>query len=386
MVERPARSARVTIVGGSVKVAPAQAGLAADRPALRALLESLRRRVPVPLTAIPPLIADGEAAAAAHRARRIVRGPVTVTDGRRAVVVRRSALARALRVERDGSRLKVRLAPEAIRRAVAEPFRVLVRPARSARFRIRGRGVEVIPAAPGRAIDATATARAIERGAPAPVRVRIRPVAPILGTVAARRLRIREPVGEFTTRFPCCQPRVVNITKAARILDGLIVPPGGLLSLNEALGERTAGRGFVPAPQIFAGRLENAVGGGVSQVATTLFNAAFFAGLRIVSHRPHDFWISRYPPGREATVSWGGPELVVQNDWPAGLLVDVQVTAESIRIRLFSSRLGRRVTTSTRGTPVEGAAFAVAYTRRVLVRERVRRDERFAWSYRPAPS
>ena len=73
----------------------------------------------------------------------------------------------------------------------------------------------------------------------------------------------------------------------------------------------------MPAPQINAGELEDAVGGGVSQMATTIFNAAFFAGLDLVSHTPHEFWITRYPPGREATVSWGGPELIVRNDWPA---------------------------------------------------------------------
>ncbi|MFP5450118.1 MAG: VanW family protein, partial [Thermoleophilia bacterium] len=181
------------------------------------------------------------------------------------------------------------------------------------------------------------------------------------------------------------EPRVINIKRAARILDGLIIGKGEVFDLNQALGERTPERGFVPAPQINAGRLEDAVGGGVSQVATTFFNAAFFAGLRIVTHTPHEFWIPRYPPGREATISWGGPELVVQNNWPAAILIKVVATDDRITVRLLSSRLGRRVSTETLAAPSAGSAFRVTYTRRVTRAGRVVKDERFTWSYRAPP-
>ena len=136
----------------------------------------------------------------------------------------------------------------------------------------------------------------------------------------ASALRITELVSEFTTPYNCCEPRVTNIQRAAEILDGTIIPAGGTFSLNDALGQRTLDRGFVLAPQIAAGRLEDAVGGGVSQVSTTIYNAAFFAGLELVAHTPHQFWISRYPEGREATLSFGGPELIFVNDWDAAIL------------------------------------------------------------------
>ena len=121
-----------------------------------------------------------------------------------------------------------------------------------------------------------------------------------------------------------------------QILDGMVVQPGGTFSLNEALGRRTEERGFVFAPQILAGRLEDAVGGGVSQISTTLYNAAFFAGLELIAHQPHEFYISRYPMGREATVSWGGPEMIFTNDWKAGLLI--KVSAWSTASRFASTR------------------------------------------------
>ena len=124
------------------------------------------------------------------------------------------------------------------------------------------------------------------------------------GEDRCRRIRV---VSRFVTYYRCCEPRVTNIKRAAAILDGLTIKPGATFSLNRALGERTRVRGFVPAPTISGGRLVNSVGGGISQLATTLYNAAFFAGLELVAHTPHSFYISRYPKGREATISWAVP-------------------------------------------------------------------------------
>src|SRR3954471_20744632 len=151
-------------------------------------------------------------------------------------------------------------------------------------------------------------------------------------------------VSRFTTPYDCCPPRVSNIKRAARDLDGMTIPPGGRFSMNEALGERTEENGYVAAPSISGAELVDSVGGGISQVATTLYNAAFFAGLRLVAHTPHSFYISRYPPGREATISWGGPELVFVNDWAAPLRIRVRARDTSVEVRFVSRRLGRRVT------------------------------------------
>ena len=140
---------------------------------------------------------------------------------------------------------------------------------------------------------------------------------------------------------------MTNIKRAAELLDGTIILPGKEFSLNGALGKRTEAKGFVSAPQIFNGRFEDAVGGGISQVATTLFNAAFFSGIKLVAHQAHQFYISRYPMGREATVSWGGPELIFRNDWPAAILMKLDASDSGITVRFYSTKLGRRVTTTT---------------------------------------
>jgi vancomycin resistance protein YoaR len=150
-------------------------------------------------------------------------------------------------------------------------------------------------------------------------------------------------VGAFTTLYPCCQPRVVNIRRAAHGIDGRALASGDRFSLNAALGPRTRAKGYVPAPMIAGGRLVDSVGGGISQVATTLYNAAFFAGLELIAHTPHSFYIDRYPMGREATVSWGGPELIFRNQWAAPVRVRVATTRTSVTVRLVGPRLGRRV-------------------------------------------
>jgi vancomycin resistance protein YoaR len=155
-----------------------------------------------------------------------------------------------------------------------------------------------------------------------------------------------------------------------------------LFSMNEVLGERTIAKGYVPAPQILGNTFADSVGGGISQVATTLYNGAFFAGLELIEHRPHSLYIDRYPLGREATISWGGPELIFRNDWPAAVLIDVKASENSINVRFFSTRLARRIETETRARYGDrGGAFAVEYTRRVYRANELLRKERYRVHY-----
>ena len=198
----------------------------------------------------------------------------------------------------------------------------LERPPRDATFAVSGARVRVVPSQFGQELAVERIARSLTHNLDSTThRAWFSRTEPAFTTADAEALDIRERVSEFTTYYPCCQPRVTNIQRAAELLDGTILLPRTGFSLNEALGKRTEANGFVSAPQIYRGRLEDAVGGGISQIATTLFNAAFFAGLKLVAHQAHQFYISRYPMGREATVSWGGPELIFRNDWPAALLI-----------------------------------------------------------------
>ena len=113
---------------------------------------------------------------------------------------------------------------------------------------------------------------------------------------------------------------MTNIHKIADTVDGAIVKPGATFSLNGYVGPRTVEKGYVLAPMIFDGEFRDDVGGGVSQFATTMYNAIFFGGYRFGTHKAHSYYISRYPAGREATVSWQHPDLSFTNNSSAGIL------------------------------------------------------------------
>ncbi len=152
-----------------------------------------------------------------------------------------------------------------------------------------------------------------------------------------RSLQIIEQVSEFTTRHPCCQSRVANIQRMADLLRGAVIEPDASLSINERVGRRTEENGFVPGGFIQYGVLVEDIGGGVSQLATTMFNAAFFAGLEIDEYQMHSIYFPRYPYGREATLSFPQPDLVVRNQTPYGVLVWTSYTNTSITVTLYST-------------------------------------------------
>jgi vancomycin resistance protein YoaR len=145
-------------------------------------------------------------------------------------------------------------------------------------------------------------------------------------TKDARALRIVERVSTFTTYYPHADYRNTNIGRAAELVDGTVLKPGETFSLNETVGERTRENGFTEGFIISDGIFKEDLGGGVSQMATTTFNAMFFAGLEDVEHKPHSFYIDRYPVGREATVAWGSVDLRFRNDTPYGVLISARVT------------------------------------------------------------
>ena len=150
-------------------------------------------------------------------------------------------------------------------------------------------------------------------------------------------LGIVAPVSTWTTFYEPGQGRVTNIHRIAEIVDGMLVPPGGNLDINHAVGERTREGGFVEAGAILEGEFIDDVGGGVSQFGTTFFNAMWFSGIDIITHTPHSFWFDRYPAGREATIDYPGVDLELNNNTPHWILVDTAVTDDSVTVTFWST-------------------------------------------------
>ena len=198
----------------------------------------------------------------------------------------------------------------------------------------------VNPAAPGRSVDWAATDAAIQASLRSPARtvpVSYAVTPPSLTTEKAQAMGIKEVIGEFTTGgFATASG--VNIRVVAEKVNGAIVQPRSTFGLNEFTGTRGAEQGYVPAAIIQEGALSTAVGGGISQFATTLHNAAYFAGMGDVTHTPHSFYISRYPAGREATVFDGEIELAFSNDYDTGVLIQTIWAGSDITVRLWGTK------------------------------------------------
>lgn len=150
--------------------------------------------------------------------------------------------------------------------------------------------------------------------------------------------QVKEVVAEFTTHHACCENRVTNIQTMADAVRGYYMLPGETLSFNEYIGPRTREKGYLPAGAIRGGHMTDEVGGGVSQFVTTMFNAAFFGGLDLDEYQSHSVYFSRYPFGREATLSNPWPDLVLTNSTDHPVLIWPTYDNTSITVTLYSTQ------------------------------------------------
>ncbi len=328
----------VTFRPGGFKVTDAEVGQALDPDAARAALEAAYLEegasATLPLTEVEPEVdsADVEQAVAEF-ANPAMSAPVVFRFGGSEVKLMPRQYAGALTMTpRDGV-----LQPELDGDLLAKSLSGLIsgkgRPV-DATVRLVDGAPRVIPAKPGVTFDREAVDSAFldlvrrpegERSMEVPSKVD----EPRFSTKDARALGIKRRVSTFTTYYPYAEYRNINIGRAAELVDGTIVKPGETFSLNETVGERTAENGFTEGFIISNGIFKEDLGGGVSQMATTTFNAAFFAGMTDVEHKPHSFYIDRYPVGREATVAWPSVDLRFKNDTPYGVLVAAQLSPGS---------------------------------------------------------
>ncbi|MBS9375316.1 VanW family protein [Rhodococcus sp. B50] len=160
---------------------------------------------------------------------------------------------------------------------------------------------------------------------------------PELTTEGAEKLGIKEVVAEYTTGgFEYASG--VNIRLAAQEINGAIVEPGETFSFNDYTGPRGAAQGYIESGIIEAGRPGKAVGGGISQLATTLYNATYFAGMEDVEHTEHSYYISRYPAAREATIYDGAIDLKFRNPFDTGVLIQTIGTSSDITVRIWGTK------------------------------------------------
>ena len=338
---------------------------------------------------LPPRFSLQDAERLAGEAEALANGGFELKAGPQEVVVPAPVFRRWVKaVPADDG---LRLAPEtaAIADDLAKLFPRPVVPPTDAGLSVSGGSVVVTPAKSGSgccgpgAVDLIA--RAVTDPSRQPVDLPLREIPPRRDEAAVRRLGVVEQVATFTTSHAGGEPRVRNIHRMADMIRGTVIAPGQTFSVNGVTGPRTRDKGFVEAPIIGAmNRFANEVGGGVSQFATTMFNAAFFAGLEIPEYQMHGLYISRYPYGREATLSFPRPDLKVRNNSPHGVLVWPTYTGSAITVSLYSTRWVEEVTQSNQTSSDRGPC-------KVVTTERTRRwldgrtgVDRFTGVYAPA--
>ena len=162
---------------------------------------------------------------------------------------------------------------------------------------------------------------------------------------------IVELTGRFTTLYTPNQDRVSNIHRIANLIQGAVVYRGETFSVNGFVGERTEEKGFVDAGVIYDGVYSSDVGGGISQFITTLFTAAFNAGMEFPEYQAHSIDIPRYREGVDATISWPKPDFKFRNPNPYAVLLWPTVTDNSVTVSLYSTAYAEVEWTNRYDTP-----------------------------------
>ncbi|HIW91043.1 MAG TPA: VanW family protein [Candidatus Corynebacterium avicola] len=208
---------------------------------------------------------------------------------------------------------------------------------RNANFEVNGRDLTVIPSQDGVQIDWDKTLDPIEDKlmdtGERTNEVTYDEKDATYTTEMAERANFDDEVGSFSTGG-FADDSGANIRRTAELVDGAIVLPGETFSLNGHTGPRGEAQGFVDAGIIQDGKADRAIGGGISQFATTLYNAAYFAGMEDVAHTPHSYYIDRYPAGREATVFEGAIDLQFKNTYDTPVLIEASANSSEVEVSL----------------------------------------------------
>ncbi|WP_440712873.1 VanW family protein [Gordonia sp. FQ] len=274
-------------------------------------------------------------------ARRVTASAVRLTGRGATVTASPTQLGALVTFEPDG---RGGLAPAISQRGLKGVLGTDLKRAESApvdaTFRISGGAPRVVPSTDGAKVDAPATAAALARASVGDDRradIVFTTVKPALTTARARGLGVKEVVSEFTTGG-FSGPSGENIRLVAEKVNGAVVLPGQTFSLNGYTGPRGTAQGYVTSTIIDHGHAAKAVGGGISQFATTLYNASYFAGLEDVTHTEHAYYISRYPEAREATVFEGLIDLAFKNTTKHGIYIETAWSPSSVTVRLWSTK------------------------------------------------
>ncbi|GAA1972698.1 VanW family protein [Isoptericola halotolerans] len=361
--------------------------------------------VDLPTEAVPPQIDQADTDAALEVAEEIVSGPVTVEVDDQSPELPPRVLARstsfvpadgALVAEFDGDRLTS---------ALIDRTDDLLSEPNDARFEFSGGEPAIVGGEIGTTLDPEAVASAVGEAAQGGERrttVELVEEDPEDSVASLEELGVKEVVSEFSTPLTSEPVRTKNLVRGAELVNETLVKPGETFSLLDTLSPIDTSNGFFAAGVVSNGLHVDAVGGGLSQMATTTYNAGFFAGFDDVEHRQHSYWFSRYPAGREATIYVGSIDMKFKNDTPYGALMQSYVADGRLHVKIWSTEYydveesdsGKQEVVPIKTVDKSGspgcepysggqAGFAITVYRKVYLDGELVKDESNFWRYKP---
>jgi len=347
-------NATLATQGGKVVTTEAVSGTEIDwEKTKKSLRESWLyegRKAEVVIAYIPPAVSNEDVnKVRSNLADLAVASPITLKIGERSIEISPEVIGTALRFIPNKEKLESQFDETVIVNEISRQIPNIQTTASDAKFDFIGDKVFVVPAQegirfkPGQ-LDA-ALSPAFRQKDNRVVNLDGAVVKPLVTTESLEALGIKEQLSTFRQDFDYLPYRETNVGQAARYMDGKILKPGEIFSMNETIKERTTKNGYVKGIYIGeGGRFDFGLGGGVSIITSATWTAAFYAGLERIEQRAHSVHIARYAPGLEATVSWPKLDLKFRNNTNNNILIKAIPARDGITISMYGTKVYDKVT------------------------------------------
>ena len=367
--------------------------------------------VALPEVIVEPAVSNEQAEEfVAGPATIAVSAPVTIEVEDIAPQVPPEAIAEATHYLVEGDALAPQVDGAILHESIAKDLEPVEEPGNNATFEIDSNNVPVVvPSRVGRGVSDEVLAAAVAnamfsegdaRVAPAPVTVR----DPVLTTEDAMKLGVVEEISSFTQQVNYAEYLAHNLAVASEYINGTLLLPGEVFSMNKTTENRDPENGYMEGWVIGPGGIfRKALGGGLSAATTTVWSAAFYAGLEPVEVQAHSVYISRYVPGLEATVAWDAFDMKFRNDTPYGVFITAESDSTSMTVRMYSTKIYTKIDaevgerrfitankkiyneSSTCSAQTGGPGFTIDVDRVFYEGDVEVKRETFTTTYRPAP-
>lgn len=398
----------VAFKDGTPQATDAKQGSKVDKEGAQAVITSSWLRADPPYTLptrdVDPDVTQSDVDAAMNSARTVISAPVTVEVGGQEVELSPADLANFASFRPNAGGLPLTFDGEGLTDEIVERTANLLTIPEDAHFVFQEGRPQVVGGGPGTTLDPKEVGQAVKEASLGDQRVaavELREQDPENTKEALQDLGVKEIVSEFSTPITADNVRTRNLIRGAEMVTGDLVKPGETFSLVDALSPITIANGYVASGIVSNGRHVEGVGGGLSQMATTSYNAGYFAGFDDVEHRQHSYWFQRYPAGREATIYVGALDMKFKNDTPYGAVLQSFVSNGRLTVRIWSTKYYEVQTSDSGHQNVVGTStvrsshpecvdypggedgFTISNYRKVLRDGDVVKDETYTWTYKP---